>query len=77
MLDAGDAMRLAISKKTACPKGFSKTMEEGLPEILVVIIIIEEEAVAEIRDIRDNASQTSANRKEEKSTMPISQTQEM
>ncbi len=53
MLDAGDAMRSVISKRTVCPKGSSKTMEEGLHEILIAIIITAEEAMAETLDTKD------------------------
>ena len=53
MLDAGDAMRSVISKRTVCPKGSSKTMEEGLHEILIAITITVEEVVAEIKGIKD------------------------
>jgi len=53
MLDAGDAMRSVISKRTVCPKGSSKIMEEGLHEILIAITITTEEALAGTQDTRD------------------------
>ena len=53
MLGAGDAMKSAISKRTVCPKGFSKATGEGTHAILIITIITEEEAVAETKGIRD------------------------
>ena len=52
MLDAEDAMRLAISKRTVCPNESNKIMGEGLHEILIAITITVEEVVAEIKGIK-------------------------
>ena len=53
MLDAGDATRLVTSKRTVCPNGSSKALEEDSKETLIAIIItIAEEAVAETKGTR-------------------------
>ena len=52
MLGAGDATKLAISRKTVCLNDSSKTMGEGLHEILIAIAITVEEVVEGIKDIR-------------------------
>ena len=77
MLDAGDAMRSVISKRTVCLNGFSKTMGEGLHEILIAITITVKEVAAEIKGIRDKMKRASPNRKEERPIMQITQTRGM
>ena len=55
MLDAGDAMKQDISKRTVCLNDSSKTLKEDLKEILTTTITTAEEVVARIQDTRDEA----------------------
>ncbi len=77
MLGAGDATKLAISRKTVCLNDSSKTMGEGLHEILIAITITVEEVAAEIKGIRDKMKRASPSRKEERPIMQITQTRGM
>ena len=52
MLGAGDAMRLATSKRTVYSNSFSKTLGEGPNETLIRITTTVEEAAAESKGTR-------------------------